>query len=168
MTFTKTSDFSLESRSCPSQGFSWGKGRGLGQKEGSRGRRGGDRRARGWKRDLEAGGGAAGVHVTCRHQATTLGLSTVLPQVKELGVVMYNCSCLARDLTKIFEAYRFLGQAGRSSRQPGWPLTPATIKRLQWKSASMEPCSGLPSGESKGRGPATMPPLGLLNLAAGD
>lgn len=83
--------------------------------------RGGDRRARGRKGDLvEAGGGAAGVHVTCLHQATTLGLSTVLPQVKELGVVMYNCSCLARDLTKIFEAYWFLGQAG-SSIPSTWP-----------------------------------------------
>ena len=69
---------------------------------------------------VEAGGGAAGVHVTCPHQATTLGLSTVLPQVKELGVVMYNCSCLARDLTKIFEAYWFLGQAG-SSIPSTWP-----------------------------------------------
>lgn len=69
---------------------------------------------------MEAGGGAAGVHVTRRHQATTLGLSTVLSQVKELGVVMYNCSCLARDLTKIFEAYWFLGQAG-SSIPSTWP-----------------------------------------------
>lgn len=47
-------------------------------------------------------------------------LSTALPQVKELGVVMYNCSCLARDLTKIFEAYWFLGQAG-SSIPSTWP-----------------------------------------------
>uniref|UniRef100_A0A8I3WC06 5'-3' exonuclease PLD3 n=1 Tax=Callithrix jacchus TaxID=9483 RepID=A0A8I3WC06_CALJA len=43
-----------------------------------------------------------------------------LTQVKELGVVMYNCSCLARDLTKIFEAYWFLGQAG-SSIPSTWP-----------------------------------------------
>uniref|UniRef100_G3UL33 5'-3' exonuclease PLD3 n=1 Tax=Loxodonta africana TaxID=9785 RepID=G3UL33_LOXAF len=43
-----------------------------------------------------------------------------LTQVKELGVVMYNCSCLARDLTKIFEAYWFLGQAGSSIPSP-WP-----------------------------------------------
>lgn len=33
---------------------------------------------------------------------------------------MYNCSCLARDLTKIFEAYWFLGQAG-SSIPSTWP-----------------------------------------------
>ncbi|XP_002723308.2 5'-3' exonuclease PLD3 [Oryctolagus cuniculus] len=43
-----------------------------------------------------------------------------LTQVKELGVVLYNCSCLARDLTKIFEAYWFLGQAG-SSIPSTWP-----------------------------------------------
>ena len=36
-----------------------------------------------------------------------------LPQVKELGVVVYNCSCLAEDLGKIFEAYWFLGQSGQ-------------------------------------------------------
>lgn len=35
-------------------------------------------------------------------------------QVKELGVVVYNCSCLAEDLGKIFEAYWYLGQAGKS------------------------------------------------------
>ncbi|EHB18342.1 Phospholipase D3 [Heterocephalus glaber] len=43
-----------------------------------------------------------------------------LTQVKELGVVMYNCSCLAQDLTKIFEAYWYLGQAG-SSIPSTWP-----------------------------------------------
>lgn len=47
-------------------------------------------------------------------------LSSALLQVKELGVVMYNCSCLARDLTKIFEAYWYLGQAG-SSIPSTWP-----------------------------------------------
>ncbi|KAK6470648.1 5'-3' exonuclease PLD3-like [Huso huso] len=33
-----------------------------------------------------------------------------LTQVKELGAAVYNCSCLAQDLGKIFEAYWFLGQ----------------------------------------------------------
>nr|XP_023668015.1 phospholipase D3 isoform X2 [Paramormyrops kingsleyae] len=37
-----------------------------------------------------------------------------LTQVKELGVAVYNCSCLAEDLGKIFEAYWYLGQAGKS------------------------------------------------------
>ncbi|KAI4883034.1 hypothetical protein NFI96_017795 [Prochilodus magdalenae] len=34
-----------------------------------------------------------------------------LTQVKELGAVVYDCSCLAKDLDKIFEAYWFLGQS---------------------------------------------------------
>lgn len=34
-----------------------------------------------------------------------------LTQVKELGAVVYNCSCLAADLLKIFEAYWFMGQS---------------------------------------------------------
>ncbi|CAN9511279.1 unnamed protein product [Ophioblennius macclurei] len=34
-----------------------------------------------------------------------------LTQVKELGAVIYNCSCLAADLGKIFEAYWFLGES---------------------------------------------------------
>lgn len=34
-----------------------------------------------------------------------------LTQVKELGAVVYNCSCLAMDLLKIFEAYWFMGQS---------------------------------------------------------
>ncbi|XP_043931600.1 5'-3' exonuclease PLD3-like isoform X2 [Protopterus annectens] len=33
-----------------------------------------------------------------------------LTQVKELGVVVYNCSCLANDLEKIFKMYQYLGQ----------------------------------------------------------
>lgn len=32
-----------------------------------------------------------------------------LTEVKEMGLVVYNCSCLAADLSKIFEAYWFLG-----------------------------------------------------------
>lgn len=35
-------------------------------------------------------------------------------------MVMFNCSCLAQDLTKIFEAYWYLGQAG-SSIPSTWP-----------------------------------------------
>lgn len=34
-----------------------------------------------------------------------------LTQVKELGALVYNCSCLATDLLKIFEAYWFMGQS---------------------------------------------------------
>ncbi|XP_057685077.1 5'-3' exonuclease PLD3-like [Corythoichthys intestinalis] len=42
-----------------------------------------------------------------------------LTQVKELGVVVYNCSCLAADLGKIFEAYWFLGES--QSIPAPWP-----------------------------------------------
>ncbi|RLV62515.1 hypothetical protein DV515_00019234, partial [Chloebia gouldiae] len=42
------------------------------------------------------------------------------PQVKELGAAIYNCSCLAKDLGKIFEAYWALGVPGASIPAP-WP-----------------------------------------------
>ncbi|XP_010890255.2 5'-3' exonuclease PLD3 [Esox lucius] len=43
-----------------------------------------------------------------------------LTQVKELGAVVYNCSCLAADLAKIFEAYWYLGQKDKPIPSP-WP-----------------------------------------------
>uniref|UniRef100_A0A1A8FAF0 5'-3' exonuclease PLD3 n=1 Tax=Nothobranchius korthausae TaxID=1143690 RepID=A0A1A8FAF0_9TELE len=42
-----------------------------------------------------------------------------LTQVKELGAVVYNCSCLAADLEKIFEAYWYVG--GAQSVPSPWP-----------------------------------------------
>uniref|UniRef100_A0A8C9UYN2 5'-3' exonuclease PLD3 n=1 Tax=Scleropages formosus TaxID=113540 RepID=A0A8C9UYN2_SCLFO len=48
-----------------------------------------------------------------------------LTQVKELGVVVYNCSCLAADLEKIFEAYWYLGQEGNTIPSH-WPASYAT------------------------------------------
>lgn len=48
-----------------------------------------------------------------------------LTQVKELGVVVYNCSCLAADLGKIFEAYWFLGDS-QSIPSP-WPTSFSTF-----------------------------------------
>lgn len=45
-------------------------------------------------------------------------------QVKELGAVVYNCSCLAADLGKIFEAYWFLGDS-QSVPSP-WPSSFST------------------------------------------
>lgn len=45
-------------------------------------------------------------------------------QVKELGAVVYNCSCLAADLGKIFEAYWFLGES-QSIPSP-WPQSFST------------------------------------------
>lgn len=43
-----------------------------------------------------------------------------LTQVKELGVVIYNCSSLANDLHKIFQSYWVMGQSNSSLPQP-WP-----------------------------------------------
>lgn len=41
-------------------------------------------------------------------------------QVKELGVVIYNCSSLAKDLHKIFQSYWVMGQASSMLPQR-WP-----------------------------------------------
>uniref|UniRef100_A0A3Q3VUT1 PLD phosphodiesterase domain-containing protein n=1 Tax=Mola mola TaxID=94237 RepID=A0A3Q3VUT1_MOLML len=43
-----------------------------------------------------------------------------LTQVKELGVVVYNCSSLAKDLHKIFQSYWVMGQPNSSLPEP-WP-----------------------------------------------
>ncbi|XP_064784413.1 5'-3' exonuclease PLD4-like isoform X6 [Oncorhynchus masou masou] len=43
-----------------------------------------------------------------------------LTQVKELGVVIYNCSRLAEDLHKIFESYWVMGHRNSSIPNP-WP-----------------------------------------------
>ncbi|GAA6213738.1 phospholipase D4 [Lates japonicus] len=43
-----------------------------------------------------------------------------LTQVKELGVVIYNCSSVAKDLHKIFQSYWVMGQSNSSLPQP-WP-----------------------------------------------
>ncbi|XP_027855300.1 phospholipase D3 isoform X1 [Xiphophorus couchianus] len=48
-----------------------------------------------------------------------------LTQVKELGAVVYNCSCLASDLEKIFEAYWLVG--GSESIPSPWPSTFSTL-----------------------------------------
>ncbi|XP_067847775.1 5'-3' exonuclease PLD3 isoform X5 [Heptranchias perlo] len=48
-----------------------------------------------------------------------------LTQVKELGAVVYNCSCLANDFSKIFEAYWSLGQPNATIPSP-WPSSYST------------------------------------------
>ncbi|KAJ8369302.1 hypothetical protein SKAU_G00093300 [Synaphobranchus kaupii] len=48
-----------------------------------------------------------------------------LTQVKELGAVVYNCSCLAEDLGKIFQAYWYLGEAGKTIPSH-WPANYST------------------------------------------
>ncbi|NWH67490.1 PLD3 Phospholipase, partial [Geococcyx californianus] len=52
-----------------------------------------------------------------------------LTQVKELGVALYNCSCLAEDLGKIFEAYWALGIPGTAIPVP-WPANYSTTFNL--------------------------------------
>ncbi|XP_072138250.1 5'-3' exonuclease PLD3-like [Mobula birostris] len=48
-----------------------------------------------------------------------------LTQVKELGAVIYNCSCLANDFAKIFEAYWSLGVPNATIPMP-WPSSYST------------------------------------------
>lgn len=52
-----------------------------------------------------------------------------LTQVKELGAVLHNCSCLARDLRRIFATYRILGQDG-ASLPASWPSSLAAESSL--------------------------------------
>ncbi|XP_063793744.1 5'-3' exonuclease PLD3 [Pseudophryne corroboree] len=49
-----------------------------------------------------------------------------LTQVKELGSTIYNCSCLAQDLGKMFEAYWALGEPNATIPSP-WPDKFSTI-----------------------------------------
>ncbi|XP_013173651.1 PREDICTED: phospholipase D3-like isoform X2 [Papilio xuthus] len=52
-----------------------------------------------------------------------------LTQVKELGIVAYNCSCMANDLGKIFDVYWQLGVA--DSVPATWPFALATDINMQ-------------------------------------
>ncbi|KAM9325389.1 5'-3' exonuclease PLD3 [Gastrophryne carolinensis] len=49
-----------------------------------------------------------------------------LTQVKELGSSVYNCSCLAQDLGKIFDVYWTLGEPNATIPSP-WPDSFSTI-----------------------------------------
>ncbi|XP_035427901.1 5'-3' exonuclease PLD3 isoform X3 [Cygnus atratus] len=53
-----------------------------------------------------------------------------LTQVKELGTAVYNCSCLARDLGKVFEAYWVLGLPNASIPTP-WPASFSTSFNME-------------------------------------
>ncbi|XP_010210968.1 PREDICTED: phospholipase D4-like [Tinamus guttatus] len=48
-----------------------------------------------------------------------------LSQVKEVGAVIYNCSCLAKDLWKTFSTYWNLGHVNATIPSP-WPLNYST------------------------------------------
>ncbi|CAH2084564.1 unnamed protein product [Euphydryas editha] len=53
-----------------------------------------------------------------------------LTQVKELGILAYNCSCLATDLAKIFEVYWSLGTAD-AVIPDSWPTELSTDINMQ-------------------------------------
>ncbi|XP_025031443.1 phospholipase D3-like isoform X2 [Python bivittatus] len=53
-----------------------------------------------------------------------------LTKVKELGVVLYNCSCLAKDLHRIFAMYQALGKEG-ASIPTTWPRKFAAESSLE-------------------------------------
>uniref|UniRef100_A0A8C8RU04 PLD phosphodiesterase domain-containing protein n=1 Tax=Pelusios castaneus TaxID=367368 RepID=A0A8C8RU04_9SAUR len=83
-----------------------------------------------------------------------------LTQVKELGVVLYNCSCVARDLHRIFAMYHALGGPG-ALLPATWPANVAALSslsrplKLQLNSSSAELylSSSPPSLCSTGRTP---------------
>lgn len=52
------------------------------------------------------------------------------PQVKELGAVLYNCSCVASDLGRIFGTYRALGGPG-TPLPAAWPSELAALSSLR-------------------------------------
>uniref|UniRef100_A0A8D0GTY3 PLD phosphodiesterase domain-containing protein n=1 Tax=Sphenodon punctatus TaxID=8508 RepID=A0A8D0GTY3_SPHPU len=83
-----------------------------------------------------------------------------LTQVKELGAVLYNCSCLAGDLLRIFAMYRALGEEG-ASVPAEWPAAlsarsslahPLTLQ-LNGTSAELYLSSSPPALCSAGRTP---------------
>ncbi|XP_059574434.1 5'-3' exonuclease PLD3 isoform X1 [Alligator mississippiensis] len=53
-----------------------------------------------------------------------------LTQVKELGAVLYNCSCVASDLGRIFGTYRALGGPG-TPLPAAWPSELAALSSLR-------------------------------------
>ena len=53
-------------------------------------------------------------------------LCWVPTEVKELGVVIYNCSRLAHDLIKIFNSYWMMSHRNASIPEP-WPVTFDTL-----------------------------------------
>nr|XP_034172549.1 5'-3' exonuclease PLD3-like isoform X3 [Osmia lignaria] len=52
-----------------------------------------------------------------------------LTQVKELGLLVLNCSCLANDYAKIFDVYWMVGQEGKVP--PAWPDSLSTKINLK-------------------------------------
>ncbi|XP_034460999.1 5'-3' exonuclease PLD3 [Hippoglossus hippoglossus] len=92
-----------------------------------------------------------------------------LTQVKELGAVVYNCSCLAEDLSKIFDAYWLLGES-QSIPSP-WPVSFSTLYnkdtplQLTNTPASVYLSSSPPSFCAAGRTPDLQSVLSVMDDA---
>ncbi|KAI2653867.1 5'-3' exonuclease PLD3 [Labeo rohita] len=67
----------------------------------------------------------ADVRMVNMRELTSGVLHTKFWIVKELGAVVYDCSCLAKDLGKIFEAYWYLSQTKTVPAQ--WPEKYSTL-----------------------------------------
>uniref|UniRef100_A0A4W4H245 PLD phosphodiesterase domain-containing protein n=1 Tax=Electrophorus electricus TaxID=8005 RepID=A0A4W4H245_ELEEL len=65
-----------------------------------------------------------------------------LTQVKEIGVVLYNCTSLAADLHKIFQSYWVMGQHNATIPQPWPPYYDTSINKEQPLHVNL---SGVPS-----------------------
>lgn len=95
-----------------------------------------------------------------------------LTQVKELGVAIYNCSCVAQDVAKVFEAYWALGAPNASIPTP-WPSnfsTPFNMEtplRLQLNGTptALYFSSSPPSFCAAGRTPDLNAILGVIDAA---
>ncbi|XP_051953157.1 5'-3' exonuclease PLD3-like isoform X1 [Xyrauchen texanus] len=94
-----------------------------------------------------------------------------LTQVKELGAVVYNCSCLAEDLGKIFEAYWYLNQT--KAIPTHWPSKFSTLYNkdtpmqlsLNGTDASVYLSSSPPSLCAEGRTPDLQSILSVIGDA---
>ncbi|KAM8909152.1 5'-3' exonuclease PLD3 isoform 2-T2 [Spinachia spinachia] len=54
-----------------------------------------------------------------------------LSQVKEVGLSVEDCSCLAQDASRIFEVYWSIGGSGNSSLPPYWPARLSALSSSQ-------------------------------------
>ncbi|XP_051580507.1 5'-3' exonuclease PLD3-like isoform X1 [Myxocyprinus asiaticus] len=94
-----------------------------------------------------------------------------LTQVKELGAVVYDCSCLADDLGKIFEAYWYLNQT--KTVPSHWPSKYTTLYNkdtpmqlsLNGTDASVYLSSSPPSLCAEGRTPDLQSILSVIGDA---
>ena len=67
---------------------------------------------------------------TCKTGLVTFFFFFFFVKVKETGAVIYNCSCIASDLQKIFDVYWLMGAPG-AKVPPSWPSSLATKYNLE-------------------------------------